>query len=49
MGKKKKIDEELAKIEVDPGVYLPSNPESCVIDIDYSSGRPLQSFAKVKG
>lgn len=45
--KKKKIDEELAKIEVDPGVYLPSNPESCVIDIDYSSGRPLQSFAKV--
>lgn len=46
--KKKKIDEELAKIEVDPGVYLPSNPESCVIDIDYSSGRPLQSFAKVK-
>ena len=46
--KKKKIDEELAKIEVDPGVYLPSNPESCVIDIDYSSGRPLQSFAKVQ-
>lgn len=45
--KKKKIDEELAKIDVDPGVYLPSNPESCVIDIDYSSGRPLQSFAKV--
>lgn len=46
--KKKKIDEELAKIAVDPGVYLPSNPESCVIDIDYASGRPLQSFAKVK-
>lgn len=45
--KKKKIDEELVKIEVDPGVYLPSNPESSVIDIDYSSGRPLQSFAKV--
>lgn len=45
--KKKKIDEELAKVEVDPGVYLPSNPESCVIDIDYASGRPLQSFAKV--
>lgn len=45
--KKKKIDEELGKIEVDPGVYLPSNPESCVIDIDYASGRPLQSFAKV--
>lgn len=46
--KKKKIDEELGKIAVDPGVYLPSNPESCVIDIDYASGRPLQSFAKVR-
>ncbi|RKP21718.1 hypothetical protein ROZALSC1DRAFT_26895 [Rozella allomycis CSF55] len=44
--KKKKIDEELAKISVDPGVYLPSNPESTVIDIDYLSGRPLQSHAK---
>lgn len=44
--KKKKIDEELRKIPVDPGVYLPSNPESTVIDIDYDSGRPLQSQAK---
>lgn len=32
---------------MDPGVYLPSNPESIVIDIDYDSGRPLQSHAKV--
>lgn len=44
--KKAKIDEELAKIKVDPGVYLPSNPEFTVIDIDYDSGRPLQSHAK---
>lgn len=44
--KKGKIDEELSKIVVDPGVYLPSNPECVVIDIDYDSGRPLQSQAK---
>ncbi|KAJ3078253.1 phosphatidylinositol-4- kinase, partial [Quaeritorhiza haematococci] len=44
--KKRKIDEEMRKIKVDPGVYLPSNPESTVIDIDYDSGRPLQSHAK---
>lgn len=44
--KKAKIDEELAKIKVDPGVYLPSSPEYTVIDIDYDSGRPLQSHAK---
>lgn len=44
--KKIKIDEELLKIKVDPGVYLPSSPESIIIDIDYDSGRPLQSHAK---
>ncbi|KAI8803148.1 hypothetical protein BJ742DRAFT_830677 [Cladochytrium replicatum] len=44
--KKKKIDEELRLIKVDVGVYLPSNPESIVVDIDYDSGRPLQSHAK---
>ncbi|CAI2164532.1 12975_t:CDS:10 [Funneliformis geosporum] len=44
--KKQKIDEEMAKINVDVGVYLPSNPEGIVIDIDYKSGRPLQSHAK---
>ncbi|ORX86288.1 hypothetical protein BCR32DRAFT_290137 [Anaeromyces robustus] len=44
--KKKKIDEEMAKIKVDVGVYLPSNPDSIVIDIDYKSGIPLQSHAK---
>ncbi|KAJ2661711.1 phosphatidylinositol-4- kinase [Coemansia sp. RSA 1200] len=44
--KKRKIDEEMRKIKVEPGVYLPSNPEGIVIDIDYDSGRPLQSHAK---
>ncbi|KAF9014020.1 hypothetical protein BDQ17DRAFT_1475819 [Cyathus striatus] len=41
-----KIDEEMAKINVDVGVYLPSNPDGVVIDIDKKSGRPLQSHAK---
>ncbi|THU88594.1 hypothetical protein K435DRAFT_821590 [Dendrothele bispora CBS 962.96] len=44
--KKAKIDEEMAKIVVDPGVYLPSNPDGVVVDIDKKSGRPLQSHAK---
>ncbi|KAG0256287.1 phosphatidylinositol-4- kinase [Actinomortierella ambigua] len=44
--KKKKIDEEMAKIVVDVGVYLPSNPDGVVVDIDKRSGRPLQSHAK---
>jgi phosphatidylinositol 4-kinase len=37
----------MAKIKVDVGVYLPSNPEGVLVDIDYKSGRPLQSHAKV--
>jgi phosphatidylinositol 4-kinase len=37
----------MAKINIDVGVYLPSNPEGKVIDIDKNSGRPLQSHAKV--
>lgn len=44
---KAKIDEEMAKINVDIGVYLPSNPDGIVVDIDKRSGRPLQSHAKV--
>ncbi|KAI0086351.1 atypical/PIKK/PI4K protein kinase [Irpex rosettiformis] len=44
--KKTKIDEEMAKIRVDVGVYLPSNPDGVVVDIDKKSGRPLQSHAK---
>ncbi|KAI8369570.1 uncharacterized protein BYT42DRAFT_503440 [Radiomyces spectabilis] len=43
---KKRLDEELAKIKVDVGVYLPSNPDGHVIDINRSSGKPLQSHAK---
>lgn len=36
----------MAKIIVDVGVYLPSNPDGKVVDIDKKSGRPLQSHAK---
>ena len=38
--------EELKKIKVQAGVYLPSNPEAVVLDIDYNSGTPMQSAAK---
>jgi phosphatidylinositol 4-kinase len=44
--KKQKIEEELRKIQVDVGVYLPSNPDGQVIGIDRKSGKPLQSHAK---
>ncbi|KAF2749622.1 phosphatidylinositol 4-kinase-like protein STT4 [Sporormia fimetaria CBS 119925] len=44
--KKQKIEEELRKIEVAVGVYLPSNPEGVVVGIDRKSGKPLQSHAK---
>ncbi|KAL8759808.1 MAG: hypothetical protein Q9199_000532 [Rusavskia elegans] len=44
--KKQKIEEELRKIKVEVGVYLPSNPEGVVIGIDRKSGKPLQSHAK---
>lgn len=44
--KKEKIEEELRKIKVDVGVYLPSNPDGVVIGIDRKSGKPLQSHAK---
>ncbi|XP_059910397.1 phosphatidylinositol 4-kinase, catalytic, alpha b isoform X1 [Gadus macrocephalus] len=36
----------MAEIKVQPGCYLPSNPEAIVLDIDYKSGTPLQSAAK---
>lgn len=44
--KKHKIDEEMQKIEVKPDVYLPSNPDGVVVDINRKSGKPLQSHAK---
>ncbi|KAI9792092.1 MAG: phosphatidylinositol-4- kinase [Peltula sp. TS41687] len=44
--KKEKIEEELRKIKVEVGVYLPSNPEGVIIGIDRKSGKPLQSHAK---
>lgn len=44
--KKLKIEEELRKINVEVGVYLPSNPDGVVIGIDRKSGKPLQSHAK---
>jgi phosphatidylinositol 4-kinase len=44
--KKQKIEEDLRKIKVEVGVYLPSNPDGVVIGIDRKSGKPLQSHAK---
>lgn len=44
--KKEKIEEELRKIKVEVGVYLPSNPDGQIIGIDRKSGKPLQSHAK---
>lgn len=44
--KKEKIEEELRKIKVEVGVYLPSNPDGSVVGIDRKSGKPLQSHAK---
>ena len=44
--KKQKIEEELRKITLEVGVYLPRNPDGTVIGIDRKSGKPLQSHAK---
>ena len=44
--RKKACLEQLEKITVQHGCYLPSSPEALVVDIDYKSGTPLQSAAK---
>uniref|UniRef100_F6SPP9 Phosphatidylinositol 4-kinase alpha n=1 Tax=Xenopus tropicalis TaxID=8364 RepID=F6SPP9_XENTR len=44
--RKKACLNSLSEVKVQPGCYLPSNPEAIVLDIDYTSGTPLQSAAK---
>ncbi|CAH8509726.1 unnamed protein product [Schistosoma turkestanicum] len=44
--RKKACLEALREVNVKPGCYLPSNPDSVVLEIDYMSGTPMQSAAK---
>ncbi|KAF2369045.1 Phosphatidylinositol 3-/4-kinase catalytic domain [Trinorchestia longiramus] len=44
--RKKACINALHEVELQPGCYLPSNPESVVIDVDRNSGTPMQSAAK---
>ncbi|KAF7684141.1 putative phosphatidylinositol 4-kinase STT4 like protein [Astathelohania contejeani] len=45
--KKRRIDEELSKVEIVEGVYLPTEPGKNVLGVLKGSGRVLQSHAKV--
>ncbi|XP_052072692.1 phosphatidylinositol 4-kinase alpha-like isoform X2 [Mytilus californianus] len=44
--RKKACLDELKKVKLRHGCYLPSNPEAIVTEIDYNSGTPMQSAAK---
>ncbi|TNN18700.1 Phosphatidylinositol 4-kinase alpha [Schistosoma japonicum] len=44
--RKKACLDALREVNVKPGCYLPSNPDSVVLEIDYLSGTPMQSAAK---
>ncbi|KAK6746150.1 hypothetical protein RB195_012331 [Necator americanus] len=44
--RKKACLKALAEVKLETITYLPSNPEAYLLDIDYSSGTPMQSAAK---
>ncbi|VDD76796.1 unnamed protein product [Mesocestoides corti] len=44
--RKKACLQALKRVKLQPGCYLPSNPDSIVLEIDYNSGTPMQSAAK---
>ncbi|CAI5445845.1 unnamed protein product [Caenorhabditis angaria] len=44
--RKKACLKALADIKIETITYLPSNPEAILLDLDYSSGTPMQSAAK---
>ncbi|KAK5965010.1 hypothetical protein GCK32_003992 [Trichostrongylus colubriformis] len=44
--RKKACLKALAEVKLETITYLPSNPEAFLLDIDYSSGTPMQSAAK---
>eukprot|EP00002_Diphylleia_rotans_P031994 TRINITY_DN6677_c0_g1_i2.p1 TRINITY_DN6677_c0_g1~~TRINITY_DN6677_c0_g1_i2.p1 ORF type:complete len:1668 (+),score=400.29 TRINITY_DN6677_c0_g1_i2:37-5040(+) len=45
--RKEKISEELRKVEILDGVYLPTNPESTVVGINTENPIPLKSHSRV--